>query len=66
MQQVLAYLATRLHEPSSWLGLAAFFAAVGTALGTAGYGQAGLIVGAVGAGFGGVGAFLTKEGPRPS
>jgi hypothetical protein len=66
VQQVLAYLGARLKEPTSWLSIAAFFAAIGTALGTAGYGHAGLIVAAVGAGFGGVGGFLTKEGPRPS
>jgi hypothetical protein len=66
VQQVLAFLGARLKEPTSWQGIAWFFAAVGTALGTAGYIQSGLIVGAVGAGFGGVGQFLTKEGPRPS
>jgi hypothetical protein len=66
MAQILAFIGTRLKEPSSWLGIAAFFASIGTALGSAGYGQAGLIVGAIGAGFGGIGAFITKEGPRPS
>jgi uncharacterized membrane protein len=66
MSPILAFAWARLKEPSSWLGLAAFSAAAGTALVSAGLTKAGLIVGAVGAGFGGVGAFLTKEGPRPS
>lgn len=60
----LTWLSARLAEPSSWLGLAAFGASTGTALAGAGLVKAGLIVGAVGAGFGGVGAFLTKENPN--
>ena len=64
MNPILAYLATALKEPSSWLGIAAFFGATGAALTAAGYAQTGLIVGAVGAGFGGVGAFITREGTR--
>jgi hypothetical protein len=62
MEQIAAFVMARLKEPSSWLGIAAFCASIGTALGSAGDIQAGLIVGAVGAGFGGVGAFITREG----
>jgi hypothetical protein len=58
MQQ---YLLARLKEPSSWLGLAAFFASTGVSLSSAGFVQTGFIVGAVGAGLGGVGAFVAKE-----
>ena len=57
----LEWLQARLGEPTSWLGTAAFFASTGTALAGAGLPRAGLIVGAIGAGCGGVGAFITKE-----
>ena len=57
----LMWLQARLGEATRWLGVAAFFASTGTALAGAGFPRAGLIVGAIGAGCGGVGAFITKE-----
>jgi hypothetical protein len=65
MSALWNFLKQRLSEPSSWLGLAAFFASTGTAIASAGYSTTGLIIGAVGAGCGGVGAFVSKEGQRP-
>lgn len=61
MNAFLAFVASRLKEPSTWLGIAAFGASCGSALAAAGFHQAGLVVGAIGAGFGGVGAFIAKE-----
>jgi hypothetical protein len=57
----LTWLGARLSEPITWIGIAHFAAATGAAFVAAGFLQTGLIVGAVGAGFGGVGAFITKE-----
>ena len=61
MNSVLTFLGARLQEPSTWLGIAHFSAATGAALAAAGLMQTGLVVGALGAGFGGVGAFIAKE-----
>jgi len=61
MNAVLAFLAARLAEPSSWLGIAAFLSSCGAGLLTAGHPESAGIVTAIGLGFGGVGAFLTKE-----
>jgi hypothetical protein len=61
MTPFLAFLLARLTEPSTWLGIAAFGASMGSALAAAGMHQAGLAIGAIGAGFGGVGAFIAKE-----
>jgi hypothetical protein len=63
MNPLLAFILARLKEPSTWLGIAAFGASMGSALATAGLGQAGLVVGAIGAGCGGVGAFIAQEHP---
>jgi hypothetical protein len=57
----LQWLLARLSEPSTWLGIAAFSASTGAALVSAGFTNAGLIIGAIGAGCGGVGSFITKE-----
>jgi hypothetical protein len=65
MNPYLAWLMARLAEPSTWLGIAAFGASTGSALAAAGFEKVGLVVGAIGAGFGGVGAFITKENPAP-
>jgi len=59
------WLQDRLGEPTTWLGVATFFGSFGSALASAGLTKAGLIVGAVGAGFGGVGAFVTREHKQP-
>lgn len=61
MNPVWAWLGARLSEPITYLGIAAFSASCGSALVAAGCQKAGLIVGAIGAGFGGVGAFIAKE-----
>ena len=61
MNPLVAFLLARLKEPSTWLGIAVFGASTGSALAAAGLSQAGLVVGAIGAGFGGVGAFIAKE-----
>jgi hypothetical protein len=61
MNPFFAFLLARLKEPSTWLGIAAFGASMGSALIAAGLAQAGLVIGAIGAGFGGVGAFIAKE-----
>jgi hypothetical protein len=61
MNPLLAFLLARLKEPSTWLGIASFGASTGAALASAGLPKAGLVVGALGAGFGGVGAFIAKE-----
>ena len=45
----------------NWLGIAAFSASTGAALVSAGFTNAGLIIGAIGAGYGGVGSFIRKE-----
>lgn len=65
MNPIWSYVGARLAEPSSWLGIAAFFSSVGASLLTAGHTEAAGIVTALGLGFGGVGAFLTQEGKRP-
>ena len=57
----LQWLQARLSESTSWLGIAAFSASTGAALIVAGFTNAGLIVGAIGAGCGGVGSCITKE-----
>ena len=57
----LQWLQGRPGEATSWLGIAAFFASTGTALAGAGFPRAGLIVGAIGAGCGGVGALITRR-----
>jgi hypothetical protein len=45
----LQWLLARLSEPSTWLGIAAFSASTGAALVSAGFTNAGLIIGAIGA-----------------
>ncbi|HEV2100660.1 MAG TPA: hypothetical protein VGR45_17275 [Stellaceae bacterium] len=57
----LNWLSARLREPTTWLGIAAFFASTGASLAAGGLPRAGLIVGAIGAGAGGVGAFIARE-----
>jgi len=57
----LTWLGARLSESTTWLGIASGFGALGAALAAGGLVQTGLIVGALGAGAGGVGAFITKE-----
>jgi hypothetical protein len=61
MNTFWAWLGVRLSEPTTYLGIAAGAASLGTALASAGFPKAGAIVGCVGAGFGGVGAFIAKE-----
>lgn len=57
----MTWLQAWLGEATSWLGIAAFSASTETSLAGAGFPRAGLIVGAIGAGRGGVGAFITKK-----
>lgn len=61
MNPLGAYLLARLGEPTSWLGIAAFFGSMAAGLASAGMPKSGGVVAAIGLGAGGVGSFLAKE-----
>jgi hypothetical protein len=57
----MSWFCDRLKEPSTWGGIAAFFAAAGLALVGANTNDPSVWIAAIGAGAAGVVAFLRKE-----
>jgi hypothetical protein len=61
---ILQWLGARLSEPSTWGGIAAFFTSAGLAVVGANTHDPSVWIASIGAGFGGVAAFVMKEKAR--